>query len=797
MKFSYQLFLLVGFALLISLNSSAENIALNASYTLEPAPNYSHCTDADDLKQLTDGKYVKDYFWTNKGTVGWRNVSPVVITIDLGSDKPISGISFNTAAGTAGVEFPKSIMIFVSGEDGLFHEIGDLIKLNEQENKPPSEGYSIYQYKTNALQTYGRKVALIVSGEPYIFCDEIEIWKGKDEWLNQPLPGKGSDNLQTFLKQSIIHEGVKHRITTDIDTVRKIAESLNNLETQKQINADLDNLLKEIDSLPMEYPPDFKTIFPLNPTHAKVFKTLAQIWREFGITQPIIWTVDPWRFLELCPALPGPNSVDASQLYLDMMQNEVRSVAFNIASPEDTEVQIEIFGLTENLKKSCLNLYKVPWTDTKQGTPVAAALLQLVDTENKYRLQIYGGLQQQIWITVNSKELNPGTYNFTLKINDQYLPFTLQVYPIRFPDRPTLHSGGWDYTNEPNHYEATEANRTALVEMLQEYFVDSPWATSGAMPFGTHDSTGAMTAPPDTSNFDAWRQLWQSARRYCVFASVSNKFKEWTLETPEFNRAVGDWAKFWGDYMRQAGLEPSQLIVLLVDEPRSQEMDVIIKAWAKAIHASGAGFLVWEDPIYNDMSKALPEMIAECDILCPQRSIFYKSGEEYRKFFIEQRNKGKVLEFYSCSGPMRLLDPYIYCRLQAWDCWRYSAISTNFWAFADGGGGSSWNEYTHPRTSYTPLFIDEDTVVPGKHLEAMREGIEDYEYLLMLDKAIKDGKGSPELREYAQSMLHDLPEYVCGTISDKPNIRWKDSLMPCRTDQARHTILQILTKMQN
>ncbi len=797
MKHFYPLLLFVWFVLPTSLNLTAENIALGKAYTLEPIPDYTHCTDADDLKQLTDGKYVKEYFWTQQETVGWTRKSPVIITIDLGSDMPISGVSFNTAAGTADVNFPKSIMIFTAGEDGVFHEIGDLIKLNKQKEKPPIKGYSTYKYKTNALQTHGRKVALVVFGEPYIFCDEIQICKGEDKWVNQPLPGKGLDNLQTYIKQSIIHDRVKCRITADIDTVRKVTQSLDNTGLQRQINTDLDNLLKEIDSLPIEYPPDFKTILPLNSIHAKVFKALAQIWREHGITQPVIWSVNPWSFLELCPALPGPNSADASRLYLDMMQNEVRSVAFNIASPEDTEIQIEILGLPENVKQSCLHLYKVPWTDTKQGTPVAAALLPLVDTENKYHLQICGGLQQQIWITVNSKELNPGNYNFTLKINDQFLLFTLQVYPIRFPDRPTLHSGGWDYTNEPHHYEATEANRNALVKMLQEYFVDTPWATSSAMPFGTHDATGVMTAPPDTSNFDAWRQLWQGARRYCVFVAVGNKFKEWEMETPEFNRAVSDWAKFWGNYMRQTGLEPSQLIVLLVDEPYNQDMDVIIKAWAKAIHASGAGFLVWEDPIYNDMSKALPEMIAECDILCPQRSTFYRSGETYQKFFIDQRDKGKVLEFYSCSGPMRLLDPYIYCRLQAWDCWRYGAISTNFWAFADGGGGSSWNEYAHPRTSYTPLFIDENTVVPGKHLEAMREGIEDYEYLLMLDKAIKDGKGSSELRKYAQSLLHDLPEYVCDTTSDKPNIRWKDSLMLYRTDQARQVILPILTQMKN
>jgi hypothetical protein len=50
---------------------------------------------------------------------------------------------------------------------------------------------------------------------------------------------------------------------------------------------------------------------------------------------------------------------------------------FNIASPEDTEIQIEILVLPENVKQSCLHLYKVPWTDTKQGTPVAAAYVAI------------------------------------------------------------------------------------------------------------------------------------------------------------------------------------------------------------------------------------------------------------------------------------------------------------------------------------------------------------------------------------------------------------------------------------
>ena len=40
-------------------------------------------TDPDDATQLTDGKTTSDYFWTQKGTVGWQRVQYATVTVDL------------------------------------------------------------------------------------------------------------------------------------------------------------------------------------------------------------------------------------------------------------------------------------------------------------------------------------------------------------------------------------------------------------------------------------------------------------------------------------------------------------------------------------------------------------------------------------------------------------------------------------------------------------------------------------------------------------------------------------------
>ena len=91
-----------------------ENIARGKPYTLHPMPNYPLCTDPDDRIQLTDGQYTVGYFWTQKTTVGWVRLDQIVITIDLENHYPIRGLSFNKAAGIAGVNWPQAIEVNAS-----------------------------------------------------------------------------------------------------------------------------------------------------------------------------------------------------------------------------------------------------------------------------------------------------------------------------------------------------------------------------------------------------------------------------------------------------------------------------------------------------------------------------------------------------------------------------------------------------------------------------------------------------------------------------------------------------------
>jgi hypothetical protein len=91
---------------------------------------------------------------------------------------------------------------------------------------------------------------------------------------------------------------------------------------------------------------------------------------------------------------------------------------------------------------------------------------------------------------------------------------------------------------------------------------------------------------------------------------------------------------------------------------------------------------------------------------------------------------------YQTTGPARLQDPTTYYRLAGWYAFRAHAVGSAFWAFGDTGGAeTSWNDYAGGELAYAPAFIGRHGVTDSVHWQAVREGVEDHEYLAMLRDA--------------------------------------------------------------
>jgi hypothetical protein len=798
MRFRKQVFILVWLLWWIPCACGRqENIAKGKKYLLDPGPSYKLCTDPGDRTQLTDGIYTEGYFWTQASTVGWRNVNPATITIDLGAVEPICGVSFNTAAGVAGVRWPASILVWASEDNKTWLYAGDLTVLSAKNGRPKMQGYSEHRYWTDELKTRGRYVTFVVSPSgPYTFVDEIEVYRGPDKLLSDPLAGQRTKDVRAFFREIAVTQCVKRRLRSDLAAVRRALEGTPGCA---ELGTELDDTEREIPDLQETNTANFRTVLPLNDLHRRIFSVQGAIWRRKSIKRLVAWQKNRWDMLS---PTEQPNA-ESARVDVAMMSNEYRSAAFNLSNPgpDDLELDVAIDGLPGGPSPDYIQVHEVPFTDTKSGVPVAAALPAAKQRGRHFRLAIPAGMTRQVWLTFHPEDIGPGSYAGEIVIapNALRIPIRLKIYPFTFPDQPTLHLGGWDYTDRDSRYEVTPDNRAAFISHLREHFVDTPWATNSVMPPGKYDDQGNMTKEPSTENFQRWLTQWPGARNYYVFASVDSRFGGFEMGTVPFKKAVSQWICWWVDRLSDWKIEPGQLGLLLVDEPHSKEQDRTIIEYARVIKAAQAQVVIWEDPTWREPWDATPQLFELSTVLCPNLPMWIGQGERFAEFYVKQRDAGRILWFYSCSGPGKLLDPYSYHRMQHWFCWKYQARGSGFWAFGDSNGASSWNEYLSKLGAYTPLFLDQRSVTGGKHMEAIREGMEDYEYLRMLRDRIAEVRGEAAKRkavDSAKRLLNTAADRVVSVMQTPEMIHWDQPKDRSVADAVRLEILEMLLALQ-
>jgi hypothetical protein len=785
-------------------DAAHENLAKGCPYTLEPQPSYALCTDPDDKVQLTDGIYTAGYFWTQKTTVGWAGARPVMITLDLGADVPIRGVSYNTAAGVAGVEFPTSVMAMISVDGRAYHPLGDLVTLSVKHGVPPVGTYGVHRFVADELQAHGRYVKVCIDpGGPYCFVDEIEVFRGEAAWVNLPLAGKEIRYPLAYFQDNIFTAAIRRRIGYDLEAARAavLAATLE-APVLARLKAEIAALETGIGELPQGEPAGFRSILPLNDLHARVYALYGALRTAQGRAPLIVWGANPWDFLQ--PA-DLPEKAPAPAVRIAAMRGETRAGAVNLTNNTEKPLRLRLAfaGLPDGLPAADLTVHEVPWTDTYEGTPVAAALPLLAPSAAGYEITVPAGMTRQIYLSFRPSTLPAGTHAGELQVTGAgvaavSVPLTLRVFDLDFPAQPALHVGGWDYTDTDGQYGVTLKNREALIAHLQERYVDSPWGTSAVMPYGAFGPDGQFTTAPDTTRFDAWIARWPTARRYCVFNAVGNDIGGVTMGDPGFGPRVVTWIRFWVQHLRSKGIQPEQLVLLLVDEPSQQEQDKVILAWAQAIQAAEPGVVIWEDPIYADPDKALPAMLAVSDVLCLNRPMLLQSRASFADFYRAQKAAGRRLDFYSCDGPAFLLDPYTYHRLQAWSCFEYGAESSFFWAFGDTGESNPWNAYAAVRTAYAPAFVGPDSVTAGKHLEAIRESVEDFEYLTQLRQRIAEvEKATPNqvLLPAAKALLATAPGRVLAAAGASA-LGWREPKDRTLADTVRIEIGEMLERLK-
>ena len=769
------------------------NVALGRSYAYEPAPSYSLTTDDGDLVQLTDGisaplrKLVdgrdvsSHMIWFHKETVGWQVYRgiPVVVTIDLTQDTPIAGVALSTGAGFAGVSWPSAVLIAVSQDGQQFQLVGELVHLSCRYGVRPDTGR--YVFATDALRCHGRYVRLVIPSKRCMFADEIEIYRGADELLNQSFDSEPLGDITGYLKGNLGPLVVRNWVARDLFQARKeLAASRAPEEVRGRVGAVLKRVEADNGRPLSTLEDDYRSIFPLSPAHGRLFAALGELRGGEGRPRLELWKNNRWRRMSLWDAPPADKSARDVTVRVRMMRGERRADTVNIANNTGKAIRarLSFAGLPGGSPPGYVSVREVEYIAMQSDTDRwdADALPKAALQDGQWQITLPAGVSRQLWFAFHpGKEVRPGRYAGTVVIEPQegeclQVPLELTVELFEYPKKQTLALTMWDYAGGAGAYGVKPGNMSAAIGHMRSYGYDVPWLNFFPNPKASDfDAEDQLVQKLDWSIFDAWVAMWPDARYYAVViaggVTRARSYAGVAPGTDQWYRRVDAVLRAWADHARDLGIDPRRMMFNPVDEFAPGPQAETALHWCRAFKAAVPEFRLFATITHREPQTAYPQLVETHDILCPLPHRYDEGGKDAWDFYERLRADGCELWFYNCAGGPGAANAFRYYRGQEWELWPTKGIGTAFWSYGDVGGSpvGSWNQFAANSVIYAPVYLDSTSVTDGKHWLAIVEGIEDYEYLRMLRDRVEEleAAGHPsEALKQARNVLDTLPAKV-------------------------------------
>ncbi|MEM5832345.1 MAG: sugar-binding protein [Candidatus Aenigmatarchaeota archaeon] len=182
--------------------------------------------------------------------------------------------------------------------------------------------------------------------------------------------------------------------------------------------------------------------------------------------------------------------------------------------------------------------------------------------------------------------------------------------------------------------------------------------------------------------------------------------------------------------------------------------------------------------------KLLEKLFPYVDIIINSFSRVYPPNNPHAKFEIEfLKNNKKEFWTYKCSTKM-IVQPLIeYYRLTPWQNWHVKSDGFAYWTYACFLGdpfdmfditdkGYGWDE----GIVYYGYGKDKGIVIDSKRYEALREGIEDYCYLYLLNKKIEEKKKTGINVKNEEEILNRGVEEVLKEKTSYVIYKWRQTI---------------------
>ena len=757
-----------------SASQAQKNLALQKPYRFSVAPNYPLCTDQNDSIQITDG-HKAGSIWGNKSTVGWKNASsPPEIIIDLKKQVLVTEIRvYTVGGGHAQVEYPKSVVVFLSSDGRDF----SFIALKRSKGLPA--GKKPYVCVIDNITCAARYVKVVISPDGYYtFLDEIEVF-GKDDnkavSSHTPKEGPGTmDDVQRqFQNQSQLCQALE-------STVKLIKNN------RQRIDDDLcrSALIYCRDAIANIPNPDEQMLSQERFVQLEhdLGKRRALIFAELYHKPFVCFSAYPTKPL-LKSDLPDIADGPLESIEVRSWQNEYESFAVNVVNCELENIKLiasasPLTGPDGKIINSddVITIRQAAFARSlNQGLTGDALVLH-----KQNPLHLAPGQIGQFWFSLHSLDLKAGKYKGMIAViadsasqdslPEQIFEITLDVAPLKFPTKASLRTYNWAY---PELTGVTRKHINATADDLKKHYTNVFIINHKLIPFPiTVSDSGNIQMPSfrildgilENNNYSdmylfwfGFNPGWKDARKFGN-AWMSSAWK----------RAYRTWLEKLIGHLRQKGVGYDDFALYPFDESLcdgfydlvrlTKLIDPEIKIFANSF---GKG------PSEFNRSKDL------VDIWCLPEGMIGK----YPHWAKRIQKFGSIVWRYGGTYPAKEQGPNELYRLMPWRAFSMGQTGAGFWVYADPVSSTLWDDTVTTKGYYGVVYGVENTqwakrgesIIPSRRWQAWRQGVEDYEYLAVFQKAIDELKS--QQNEKATDYQHLLKTHVRNVLQNPDDLK--------------------------
>jgi hypothetical protein len=428
-------------------------------------------------------------------------------------------------------------------------------------------------------------------------------------------------------------------------------------------------------------------------------------------------------------------------------------------------------------------------------------------------LTLAAGQNQPLWLTVYVPYGTPaGVYTGTLTLRTSRgaltVPLEVTVYDFDLPRVPTLRSGFGISAERifQYHKPRTDEQKRELWDRYMQAFRRarlSPY-TFSLEPYQVRLEDGRVVL--DFTAFD------RAAKRYLdefgfnsfvlpVYGLPGGRYPNYsTAEFLGFKEGTPEYERYWTDYMRQLQEHLRQrgwlrkAYIYWFDEPEEADYPFVRRVKEQIKRAApDLTIMLTEQPE--------PPLIGVVDLWCPLTAFLPL------KSIAERRKAGEEVWWYVCTGPrapyvgLFIDHPGTEMRVWLWQTWKYSVQGILIWettwwhnpfAYPDrlqnpwddpmsyvwdasfkpgtrqfwgnGDGRLLYPPRRDPNASDEPVIADP---IPSIRWECLRDGAEDYEYFVLLERLVRQAEGrrvDARLLQQARELLR-VPRAVVASMT--------------------------------